>query len=208
MCWLPVQRGISTALDSLKLTGARSFSKNLATSVAFSFPLLPIYSSVAFFSLVNDLFRFLLHPAWIKIQGANSALIRASLKTENRTYNCIGTVLAKNGCWSFLKGGFVLDSPLNLALLLFQNSDDKDIDITIDSSSLQPFTDQEWRFNQQFMINTQRKRAVTIHVSDQQGNRLQGAVITINQVSKDFPFGSAIAHTILGKLPYQNWFVE
>ncbi|PPE01984.1 hypothetical protein GOBAR_DD00981 [Gossypium barbadense] len=85
----------------------------------------------------------------------------------------------------------------------FKNSDDKDIDITIDSSSLQPFTDQEWRFNQQFMINTQRKRAVTIHVSDQQGNRLQGAVITISQVSKDFPFGSAIAHTILGKLPYQ-----
>ncbi|MFQ6667678.1 hypothetical protein Gotur_033611 [Gossypium turneri] len=146
--------------------------------------------------------------AWIKIQGANSALIRASLKTENRTYNCIGTVLAKNGCWSFLKGGFVLDSPSNLALLLFQNSDDKDIDITIDSSSLQSFTDQEWRFNQQFMINTQRKRAVTIHVSDQQGNRLQGAAITINQVSKDFPFGSAIAHTILGNLPYQNWFVE
>ncbi|TYH62591.1 hypothetical protein ES332_D07G130400v1 [Gossypium tomentosum] len=135
--------------------------------------------------------------SWIKVQCANSALIRASLKTENRTYNCIGTVLAKNGCWSFLKGGFVLDSPSNLALLLFQNSDDRDIDITIDSSSLQPFTDQEWR-----------KCAVTIHVSDQQGNRLQGAVITINQVSKDFPFGSAIAHTILGNLPYQNWFVE
>ncbi|PPR95060.1 hypothetical protein GOBAR_AA25609 [Gossypium barbadense] len=95
--------------------------------------------------------------AWIKIQCANSALIRASLKTENRTYNCIGTVLAKNGCWSFLKGGFVLDSPSNLALLLFQNSDDRDIDITIDSSSLQPFTDQEWRFNQQFMINTSKE---------------------------------------------------
>ncbi|KAB2009141.1 hypothetical protein ES319_D10G146400v1 [Gossypium barbadense] len=152
--------------------------------------------------------NFYCFSTWIKIQGANSALIRASLKIENRTYNCIGTVLAKNGCWSFLKGGFVLDSPSNLALLLFQNSDDKDIDITIDSSSLQPFTDQEWRFNQQFMINTQRKRAVTIHVSDQQGNRLQGAAITINQVSKDFPFGSAIAHTILGNLPYQNWFVE
>ncbi|TYI98183.1 hypothetical protein E1A91_D01G195800v1 [Gossypium mustelinum] len=152
--------------------------------------------------------NFYCFSTWIKIQGANSALIRASLKTENRTYNCIGTVLAKNGCWSFLKGGFVLDSPSNLALLLFQNSDDKDIDITIDSSSLQSFTDQEWRFNQQFMINTQRKRAVTIHVSDQQGNRLQGAAITINQVSKDFPFGSAIAHTILGNLPYQNWFVE
>ncbi|KAJ6310836.1 hypothetical protein OIU76_015534 [Salix suchowensis] len=27
-------------------------------------------------------------------------------------------------------------------------------------------------------------------------------------ISKDFPFGSAIASTILENLPYQNWFVE
>ncbi|XVF45508.1 hypothetical protein PTKIN_Ptkin02bG0212200 [Pterospermum kingtungense] len=145
---------------------------------------------------------------WVRIQGARSALIRASLMTENTTYDCVGTVLAKCGCWSFLKGGFTLDSPSNLSLLLFQNSDDKDINIEISSSSLQPFTDQEWRIIQQYMINTHRKRAVTIHVSDQQGNRLQGAAVTIDQVSKDFPFGSAIASTILGNLPYQNWFVE
>ncbi|XVE93831.1 hypothetical protein REPUB_Repub01dG0228600 [Reevesia pubescens] len=88
------------------------------------------------------------------------------------------------------------------------NSDDKDINIAIASASLQPFTDHEWKINQQYIINTQRKRAVTIHVSDQQGNRLQGAEITVDQVSKDFPFGSAIASTILGNLPYQNWFVE
>ena len=49
----------------------------------------------------------------------------------------------------------------------------------------------------------QRKRAVTIHVSDEHGDKLQGAAINIEQVSKDFPFGSAIAKTILGNLPYQ-----
>jgi 16S rRNA A1518/A1519 N6-dimethyltransferase RsmA/KsgA/DIM1 with predicted DNA glycosylase/AP lyase activity len=48
-----------------------------------------------------------------------------------------------------------------------------------------------------------RKRAVKIHVSDSHGDRLQGAYITIEQISKDFPFGSAIASTILGNLPYQ-----
>ncbi|KAL9370697.1 hypothetical protein Peur_035837 [Populus x canadensis] len=53
-----------------------------------------------------------------------------------------------------------------------------------------------------------RKRAVKIHVSDSHGDRLQGANITIEQISKDFPCGSAIASTILGNLPYQNWFVE
>ncbi|XP_058002627.1 endo-1,4-beta-xylanase 5-like isoform X1 [Hevea brasiliensis] len=111
---------------------------------------------------------------WVKIQGAESSLVTASLTTDNATYNCVGTVLAQSGCWSFLKGGFILDAPSNLSTLYFQA----------------------------------RKRAVTIHVSDSHGNRLQEAAITIEQISKDFPLGSAIASTILGNLPYQDWFVE
>ncbi|KAH9655239.1 GH10 domain-containing protein [Citrus sinensis] len=145
---------------------------------------------------------------WLKIEGANSAHVRASLKTENSVYNCVGSAAAKQGCWSFLKGGFVLDSPSNLSILFFQNSDDRDINIAVASASLQPFTDEQWRFNQQYIINTERKRAVTIHAADGSGDTLQGAEITIEQVSKDFPFGSAIASTILGNLPYQKWFVE
>ena len=35
---------------------------------------------------------------------------------------------------------------------------------------------------------------MTIRVSDSNGYRLQEAAITLKQVSKDFPFGSAIAH--------------
>lgn len=42
-----------------------------------------------------------------------------------------------------------------------------------------------------------------LHVADVDGNRLQGATIVVEQISRDFPFGSAIAQTILGNLPYQ-----
>jgi len=49
----------------------------------------------------------------------------------------------------------------------------------------------------------ERKRFVTIHVSNTHGERLQGATITIQQISKDFPFGSAISASIVGNLPYQ-----
>lgn len=60
---------------------------------------------------------------WVKIQsGADSAAIKASLTTDNATFTCMGTVTAKNGCWSFLKGGFSLDSPSNNALIYFQVS--------------------------------------------------------------------------------------
>ncbi|KAM1569869.1 hypothetical protein COP1_035080 [Malus domestica] len=146
--------------------------------------------------------------SWVKIEGEGSGLIRASLQTENEIYNCVGTALAKHGCWSFLKGGFVLTSPSQLSILFFQNAYDSAVNIEIASSSLQPFSVQQWNAYQEYMINTKRKRAVTVHVSDMQGKRLQGAAIDVEQVSKDFPFGSAIAKTILGNLPYQNWFAK
>jgi hypothetical protein len=82
-------------------------------------------------------------------------MIRARLETENETFNCIGTVLAKHGCWSFLKGGFVLNYPSNSSTIFFQNTDGKDVDnIDLASPSLQPFTKQQWRINQQYIINT------------------------------------------------------
>ncbi|KAK2994247.1 hypothetical protein RJ640_029176 [Escallonia rubra] len=149
-----------------------------------------------------------LYNGWVKTTDSDSAVIKASLTTDNSTYKCIGTVIAKSGCWSFLKGGFVLHSPANYALLYFQNSDGREMNITVASASLQPFTYQQWRTSQQHKINSERKRAVTIHVSDVHGDGMQGAEITVEQISRDFPFGSAIAKTILANLPYQSWFLE
>ncbi|XP_047322287.1 endo-1,4-beta-xylanase 5 [Impatiens glandulifera] len=148
---------------------------------------------------------------WIKIKGSDSALVTARLVTGNTTTRtCIGTVIAKPSCWSFLKGGFVFSSSseTNLSIIYFQSSDKRVSAIEMASSSLQPFTKQEWTINQNYKINTVRKRAVTIHVSDQMGQGIQGAEITVRQVAKDFPFGSAISKTILGNSYYQKWFVD
>lgn len=53
----------------------------------------------------------------------------------------------------------------------------------------------------------ERKRVVTLHVSNKQGDRLEGALVEVQQISKDFPLGSAIADTILGNLPYQVVYI-
>ncbi|KAJ4850606.1 hypothetical protein Tsubulata_024335, partial [Turnera subulata] len=149
---------------------------------------------------------------WVKIQGADSALVQASLTADNNsTFDCVGSVLAKSGCWSFLKGGFVLNSPATSSILYFQPSANQSINIAIASASLQPFTDQEWRMNQQLMIKSVTTTSIlAFHPDDlnSNGNKLQGASITVEQVSKDFPFGSAIASTIIGNVPYQKWFVK
>lgn len=54
---------------------------------------------------------------WIRTKDAESAMITASLVTQDSSLKCIGTVTAYKGCWSFLKGGFVLSSPSNSSTL-------------------------------------------------------------------------------------------
>ncbi|KAF3441440.1 hypothetical protein FNV43_RR15354 [Rhamnella rubrinervis] len=154
----------------------------------------------------GTLFTF---STWVKIKGSESAPIRVTLASEDED-ECVGTVVAKRGCWSFLKGGFVIPTSSNISHLYFehQSAEERNISIVIASTSLQPFTYQQWEANRQLRINAARKRVVTIHVSDKEGNRLEGAVVQVQQISQDFPFGSAIANTILGNLPYQNWFVK
>ncbi|KAG1354111.1 putative endo-1,4-beta-xylanase 5-like [Cocos nucifera] len=143
---------------------------------------------------------------WVKTEGTYSTLLKARLSTESST-SCIGTALASSDCWSFLKGGFVLDSPSQTSIIYFQNVDvNNPIEISVTSPSLQPFSVEQWKTQQEENIRTKRKRAVTVHVSDSQGNHIVGASVTAQQLSKDFPFGSAIAKTILGNAAYQAWF--
>ncbi|CAI9104727.1 OLC1v1003463C1 [Oldenlandia corymbosa var. corymbosa] len=146
--------------------------------------------------------------AWIKTNYTGISLIKAGLITETDAINCTGTVLAQSGCWSFLKGGFLLNSPSNSSLLYFQNSEGKNINVEIASPALQPFSKEQWRLNQKYKINKERKREVIIHISNTNGVKLEGADVTVTQESSDFPFGSAISANIIGNLPYQKWFTE
>lgn len=48
-----------------------------------------------------------------------------------------------------------------------------------------------------------RKRFVNVHVADSNGSRVVGAKVAVHQITRDFPFGSAISRTILGNKLYQ-----
>ncbi|GLJ55055.1 hypothetical protein SUGI_1181700 [Cryptomeria japonica] len=144
--------------------------------------------------------------AWVQIRGAvNSALVKASVSMDGKTYISAGNIMAKNGCWSFLKGGFVPDWSPTHSKLYFESSN-KHVDILVDSVSLQPFTDEQWRLQQEERIRTKRMGIVIVHVTDVHGNTLEKANVAVKQKSRRFPLGSAIAQTILGNEPYQRWF--
>ncbi|CAN6284961.1 unnamed protein product [Urochloa humidicola] len=145
---------------------------------------------------------------WVKLEGASAALITARLAPDNTGARCIATVLARSDCWAFVKGGFVLDWPTQTSVIFFQNADKTPMKITVASGSLQPFTTDQWAMHQQDTIRKRRKRVATIHVADPQGARVVGASVSVQQTTKDFPIGSAIASTILGNQAYQQWFVD
>ncbi|KAH7653931.1 Endo-1,4-beta-xylanase protein [Dioscorea alata] len=120
-------------------------------------------------------------------------------KTSSNISHAVGTMIAKSGCWSMLKGGISVNYS-GPAELYFE-SQNASIEIWIDSVSLQPFTKDQWRSHQSESINKVRMRKVRI-------NSAPGTKISIKQSRPGFPFGNAISKDILSNTAYQNWFTS
>lgn len=150
--------------------------------------------------------------AWLQIGGENtsSAVVKATVATRSggvTRYNCAGTVVARTGCWSLLKGGLNLDISPESATLYFESPDTR-VEIWLDSVSFQPFSVDQWQWQQETSIEKNRKGIFIIHPINSTGQSLTEAKLFINQTRRDFPIGSAIAKTILGNDAHQKWFVE
>ncbi|XP_010274480.1 PREDICTED: uncharacterized protein LOC104609786 [Nelumbo nucifera] len=142
--------------------------------------------------------------AWIQV-SQGKVPVRAVFKTKTG-YKHAGAVITESGCWSMLKGGLTANSS-GPAELYFE-SENKTVDIWVDSVSLQPFTIEQWRAHQEQSIEKTRKRKVKFQAVDSSGKTLTGAQISIHLKKPSFPFGAAIAQTILHNPTYQKWFTS
>ncbi|KAM1349203.1 hypothetical protein PS2_003321 [Malus domestica] len=149
----------------------------------------------------NKLYSF---SAWIQVSNG-SVPVTAVFKT-NSGFVFAGSIVAKSNCWSMLKGGLTVNSS-GPAELYFE-SNIASVDIWVDSISLQPFTEKQWKSHQDQSITKIRKRNVRIQALDAQGNPLENATISIQQKFSSFPFGCAINKNILTNIAYQNWFTS
>uniref|UniRef100_A0A1D1YQM1 Endo-1,4-beta-xylanase C n=2 Tax=Anthurium amnicola TaxID=1678845 RepID=A0A1D1YQM1_9ARAE len=148
--------------------------------------------------------KFYTFSAWLQVNEGNVP-ITAIFKTAS-SFTHVGSVLAKSGCWSMLKGGLTVDSS-GPAELYFE-TENATLEVWVDSVSLQPFTEKQWRTHQAESIEKVRKRRVAFTVVDDQGNRRPGAAVTIKQMRSRFPLGSAIPQQILTSRAYQSWFTS
>ncbi|KAJ7967579.1 endo-1,4-beta-xylanase-like [Quillaja saponaria] len=149
----------------------------------------------------NKLYTF---SAWIQV-SEGKVPVTAVFKTTNG-YTYAGAVVAESNCWSMLKGGLTVYTS-GPAELYFE-SNDKLIEISVDSVSLQPFTQKQWSSHQHQSIEKTRKQKVVIQAVDKQGNPLANAKVSIEQQNSGFPFGCAINKNILNNKAYQNWFTS
>ncbi|KAK7258049.1 hypothetical protein RIF29_32449 [Crotalaria pallida] len=142
--------------------------------------------------------------AWLQVSGGNVP-VTAVVKTTNG-FKLAGATVAESNCWSMLKGGLTADT--SGAAELYFESKNTSVEIWIDSISLQPFTETEWRSHQHQSIEKARKRKVLVQAIDEKGNPVPNATVSFLQKSLGFPFGSAINNNILNNIAYQNWFTS
>ncbi|XP_042426046.1 endo-1,4-beta-xylanase 5-like [Zingiber officinale] len=141
--------------------------------------------------------------AWVQVDRGNAA-VRVVFKTSSGFIHA-GETEAKSGCWTMLKGGLTPESS-GPAEIFFESENRGGEEIWVDSVSLQPFTERQWRAHQAKAIDKVRKKSVVVRVVDGEGKAVPGASVSIQQVRPGFPFGCAIASTILNNPAYQNWF--
>ncbi|WCJ17975.1 Endo-1 4-beta-xylanase 4 [Euphorbia peplus] len=163
------------------------------------------HSSVSqtFDLLKKKLYTF---SAWIQVSGGSNVPVRAVFSTQEG-YKHAGVVVAKSKCWSMLKGGLSVDTS-GSAQLYFESNNTK-VEIWVDSVSLQPFSEKEWKSHQhQHAEKKSRKGKVIIQAEDKHGKPLSNAKITITQNKVSFPFGCVINKDILNNPTYQKWFTS
>ncbi|KAH6813447.1 hypothetical protein C2S51_022465 [Perilla frutescens var. frutescens] len=143
--------------------------------------------------------------AWIQV-GQGEAKIEADLKTSTGIISA-GGIVAKSGCWTMLKGGFV-PNVTEPAELHFVFNVTGSIDLWFDSVSVKPFTQEEWTSQNDCSFKKYRMRNVSLSAVDENGAGLANASISLKQVKPNFPLGCVINKLILNNPPYQKWFLD
>ncbi|KMZ72073.1 endo-1,4-beta-xylanase, family GH10 [Zostera marina] len=150
--------------------------------------------------------------AWVQLGGIGDEQdvpVSAVFRTNDYGYNFVaGTVMARSGCWSMMKGGITVNVTGSFDLFFEVRNISSEVEIWIDSVSLQAFTDEEWASHRRDSIENLRKKRVRFLVKDSTGNPQANSTIGIIQKRSGFPFGCAISSQILTNPGYANWYTS
>ncbi|KAL6213246.1 hypothetical protein ACLB2K_012693 [Fragaria x ananassa] len=143
--------------------------------------------------------------AWIQVNTGSDVPVAAIFKTASG-FKRAGEIIAESNCWSMLKGGLTVEASGTTEL--YFESKNTSVEIWVDSISLQPFTEKQWKSHQDQSIAKNRKSRVRIQAVDAKGEPLPNATVFIQHNVPSFPFGCAITELILNNSAHQKWFTS
>ncbi|KAK1372809.1 GH10 domain-containing protein [Heracleum sosnowskyi] len=143
--------------------------------------------------------------AWIQASTEGSEKIITAVFNYSSGVEA-GTVVARHGCWSMLKGGIVANVTTPADIIF--KAEDALAEIWVENVSLQPFTEEQWRSHQEQRISKLRKRRIRLNIRDANDNAttLGGAKVILKQLKQHFPFGCSMTKNIVNNQAYQSWF--
>eukprot|EP00850_Spirogloea_muscicola_P001420 SM000005S17217 [mRNA] locus=s5:840371:844061:- [translate_table: standard] len=141
--------------------------------------------------------------AWVRLGGGPNAYLKATLATGNGGYLCLGTAIAKAGCWTKLLGGFTL--PFSGSGTIYFEGPPAGTDIWVDSFTLHALDPYSRRIQQRQNIAAYRQRPIAVTVRNKMGRPVRATVI-IDQIKSLFPFGAAMPAAILHSHQFQKWY--
>ncbi|KAK3420413.1 hypothetical protein EUGRSUZ_G01217 [Eucalyptus grandis] len=150
---------------------------------------------------------FYAFSAWVQA-SQGSETVAVVFRTRDGKFVRGGSVVAKQGCWSLLKGGIAANSS-SPADVLFESKNTL-TEIWVDNVALQPFSKKQWRNRQEESIEKVRKSTVRFQITsaNERGLGVGGANVLIKQIKPGFPFGCGMNFHILESADYQNWFAS
>ncbi|XP_073310017.1 endo-1,4-beta-xylanase 5-like [Primulina huaijiensis] len=143
--------------------------------------------------------------AWIQISKGREK-VAAFMKVSDQESVVVGSVLARAGCWSMLKGGFQVYQDYNAELYFLSNN--TRVELWVDNISLKDFSKKQWRDHQRQSIDRNRKRKLSISVTNEEGEKLVGAHVKLNQIKPHFLLGASTTEAIIDNKAYQKWFLR
>ncbi|XP_039068611.1 endo-1,4-beta-xylanase 5-like isoform X2 [Hibiscus syriacus] len=145
--------------------------------------------------------------AWIRLgKGSESEAVAVVFNASGGKLIHGGETIAKQGCWSLLKGGIVAEFSGHVDVLLMSRTNG--VEIWVDNVSLKPFTAKQWRSHQEKSIHKVRRKKVSFEVTYANKTAVDGALISIHQTDSGFPLGCGMNHHILTSEGYRRWFAS
>ncbi|MEJ6951299.1 endo-1,4-beta-xylanase [Natronospora cellulosivora (SeqCode)] len=150
--------------------------------------------------------------AWVKVEGSQSV---ESIITVRRTdsvdthFERVTESTVRPGQWQQLSGVYQVTGNNLSEVILYIEGPPPGVSFYVDDVSVVELEGAEnWEAEANARIEELRKRDVQVRVVDQNNNPVPGAYVDVSQVSKSYPFGSALSIDSFHNPQYTDFFKE